>query len=266
MFRKYTTFLRASMMNILIYRGTVILWILVDLFKFFMLIFLWKSVFTNQEVIGGFYFNEMITYFLISGFTTFLTIPDTHYAMSEEIRQGKISLYLIKPLSYKRRLFYENLGRVLGISMLVFPVSVIMTVIVKFLFDIQFSFSVIRVIGFIAYLPLILAFCFEFSFTFGTLMIYTQNDFGLAMLMVVIMTAISGQLVPLALYPQAIQRVLEYLPFKYISYPPLIFLNKVLDDQILLGLGALLGWIILFKLFNFLFFRASLKKMVVFGG
>jgi ABC-2 type transport system permease protein len=253
-------------MNMLIYRGQVILWIMVDLFKFFMLIFLWKSVFTNRDFIGGFTFNQMIIYFLISGWTTFLTIPETHYMMADEIRQGKISLYLIKPISYKRRLFYENLGRNIGIGMLVFPVCIILTVVVKFIFDIQLSFSVLRIIGFIAYLPLILAFCFEFSFTFGTLMIYTHNDFGLAMLMVVLMTAVSGQLVPLALYPQAIQNILEFLPFKYISYPPLIFLDMVADEQILLGMVTLIGWIILFKLFNYVFFRLSLKKMVVFGG
>jgi hypothetical protein len=40
----------------------------------------------------------------------------------------------------------------------------------------------------------------------------------------------------------------------------------VADEQILLGMVTLIGWIILFKLFNYVFFRLSLKKMVVFGG
>jgi ABC-2 type transport system permease protein len=84
--------------------------------------------------------------------------------------------------------------------------------------------------------------------------------------MAVTMTALSGQLIPLALYPAALQKIINYLPFKYISYPPLILLGKLTDAQIYWGLLSLAAWSIGLNLFNRLVFRVSLKKMVVFGG
>lgn len=266
MFKKYFPFFKATIMNIFIYRGSIIVWILVDVFKFIMLIFLWQAVYTGQDSIGGFTLNDMILYFLISSVTSIFASSEAHYALAEEIREGRLSLYLTKPISYKRRLLFESFGRVFGISIILVPLAILLLVVTASVLHIDLNAGLVQIITFFAYLPLITLLTFEVAFFVGTLMIYTENDFGLSVLMAVVMTALSGQLIPLSLYPPALGKIINYFPFKYISYPPLILLGKLTDSQIFLGLLSLAAWAIGLNFFNRLVFRLSLKKMVVFGG
>jgi ABC-2 type transport system permease protein len=82
----------------------------------------------------------------------------------------------------------------------------------------------------------------------------------------VVIRIVSGQLIPLALYPKAILNVISYLPFKYISYPTLVMLGKVSISEALQGLLILAIWVGVFHLFSNLIFKLSMKKIVVFGG
>jgi ABC-2 type transport system permease protein len=107
---------------------------------------------------------------------------------------------------------------------------------------------------------------FEFAFFFGTLVIYTNNEFGLVIFMSVFIRIVSGQLIPIALYPAFLQNIITYMPFQYISYPPLILLGKITDSSALIGLAVLFLWVIVFKIINYFMYRFSVKKMVVFGG
>ncbi|MCK7488138.1 MAG: hypothetical protein MZU97_23645 [Bacillus subtilis] len=56
------------------------------------------------------------------------------------------------------------------------------------------------------------------------------------------------------------------MPFRFISYPPLILLGKVGMPEAWVGLAILAGWVVVFVVATGLIFRWSLKKMVVFGG
>jgi len=266
MLKKYLPFLKANIMNTFIYRSSIWLWVFVEIFRVVMLIFLWISVYQNNTVINGFTLNDMIFYFLIISITSIFSQSHVQDMMSQEIREGKLSLYLTKPINYKKRLLFENLGRVLGSAILIAPIAFILTIITVFGLKIDLNIGLVEILSFLIYIPLIVLLIFEFSFLFGTLMIYTENDFGLIILMSVIVTALSGQLIPLALYPAGFLKIIQLLPFQYISYPPLLLLNKLETSQIIIGIISLAGWVVLFKFINFVVFKMSLKRMVIFGG
>jgi ABC-2 type transport system permease protein len=264
--KKYIPFFRANIMQMFIYRGTVWLWLLVDVFQFTMMIFLWKSVYQYQDAINGFTFNEMLLYFLLTNVFMIFTEVEAVFAISEEIREGRISLYLIKPISYKRRLFFELLGRVIGLLILLLPIVTIFGTILTFIFDIVWTVSLVEVLMAIIFVPLIFTLMFEFSFLFGMIAIYTTNVFGVVIFLSVLVRIFSGQLVPLALYPDFLVNVIKYMPFQYISYPPLLILNKLDMTPALHGILILVLWIIGLKILNHIVFKFSMKKMVVFGG
>ena len=264
--KKYLPFFRASMMNMYIYRGTIWLWMLVDVFQFAMMVFLWKSVYQFNDVISGFTFNEMLVYFLLTNVFFVFTEVDAVFAMSEEIKEGRISLYLVKPISYKARLFTEILGRAMGILLLFVPIAILMGIALTFIFDIVWTVTLIQALVCLLYFPLILLMMFEFSFFFGTLVIHTSNEFGLVIFMSVFTRVMSGQLIPLSFYPQYLLNIVQYIPFRFISYPPLILLDKISIQDALMGLVILAAWVIGFKTINYFVYKASIKKMVVFGG
>jgi ABC-2 type transport system permease protein len=264
--KKYIPFLRANIMQMFIYRGTVWLWLLVDVFQFTMMIFLWKSVYQYQEAINGFSFNQMLVYFLLTNVFMVFTDVEAIFNISEEIREGRISLYLIKPISYKRRLFYEILGRTMGLLILLLPIVVIFGTILTFIFSIVWTITLIDVLLALVFIPLIFILMYEVSFLFGTIAIYTTNVFGVVIFMSVLVRVVSGQLIPLALYPENLRNIISYMPFQFISYPPLLLLNKLGTEQAIKGILLLIGWIIIFKIISHYLFKFSMKKMVVFGG
>lgn len=264
--KKYLPFFRASMMNMFIYRGTIWLWMLVDVFQFTMMVFLWKSVYQFNDVISGFTFKEMLIYFLLTNLFYVFTEVDAVFAMSEEIKEGRISLYLVKPISYKVRLFTEIIGRAMGILLLMVPIALMMGIVLTLIFDIVWSISMIQVLIALLYVPLIFMMMFEFSFFFGTLVIHTSNEFGLVIFMSVFTRVVSGQLIPLSFYPQYLLNILQYIPFRFISYPPLVLLNKVSINDAIIGLAVLAAWVVGFKIINHFVYKTSIKKMVVFGG
>ncbi|MCK7488137.1 MAG: ABC-2 family transporter protein [Bacillus subtilis] len=200
-FKKYVPFLRASIMQMFIYRGTVWLWLIVDVFQFVMMIFLWKSVYQFNDSINGFAFSEMLLYFLLTNVFFMFTDVEAIYAVSEEVREGRISMYMVKPISYRLRLYVELLGRALGILMLLLPIAIATGAAVIVIFDIAWTVSFGQIFVSMLYIPLIFTLMFSFAFFFGTVSIYTTNVFGVSIFASVFARVVCGQLVPIALYP-----------------------------------------------------------------
>lgn len=264
--KPYIPFFRANIMQAYIYRGTIWLWLIVDVFQFVMMIFLWQSVYSEQAIIGGFSLNDMLLYYLLTNFFFLFTESDTLFIMSEEIREGRISLYLVKPIKYRLRLYAETAGRSVGIAMLVLPIITVVGVVMTMSFNISWHVSFEQIALALIYIPFIFILMFEYSFFFGTLVIYLNNIFGLAIFMSMFIRMVSGQLIPLALYPEVLYNIVKVLPFKYVSYPPLILLGKIGVDQAWLGLLFLAIWGMILLIINRIIFKFSIKKMVVFGG
>lgn len=264
--RKYLPFFRTSLMNMLIYRGTIILWLLLDVFQFFMMVFLWMSVYQYNDSIQGFTLHEMLLYYLITNLLFVFSDTEAMFIMSEEIREGRISMMLIKPINYKLRLGAEVFGRIVGIFSLTLPIVLITGAVLMGVFSIQFPMTILQVVLAVLFIPLVFLLMFEFAYFFGTISIHTTNVFGLAILMNVTIRIVSGQLIPLNLYPNFLLNILNYLPFKFISYPTLILLGKITTMEALQGLLILSIWVALFHLFSNFIFKVSLKRIVVFGG
>lgn len=264
--KKYKPFFRSSLMNMYIYRGTIVLWLCLDIFQFFMMAFLWMSVYTYHAVIQGFSLHEMLLYYLLTNLFFVFSNTETIYIMSDEIREGRISMMLIKPISYKMRLYAEVLGRVVGIFSLTLPIVILTGTVLVLAYQMPVPITPLNLLLAIGFVPLLFMLMFEFAYFFGTLSIHTTNVFGLGILMNVLIRVVSGQLIPLAFYPKNLLQIIEYLPFKYLSYPVLILLNKIPTGESLQGLLLLSIWVVVFNTISNLTFKGSMKKIVVFGG
>ncbi len=267
MLKKYLPFFKANLMMMITYRSSVLAWYFVETFSVVMMIFLWSTIYKNQPDINGYSVNEIIIYFLIVGI---LRIFASNYAIdivSDEVKQGQISMYLIKPINYKTRVFFSDLGNRFGIIMIMLPVSILVMYLISIVWDLSFSFDMLNFGLLIAFLPLIFMLMFEFSYLFGLISIYTTNVFGLVMLFNIIISITSGQLIPLSFYPDFLFKIVNLLPFKYVyHFPANILLGEIQSKDALSGALILIIWICFFKVINYFFFKFSLKKIVIFGG
>ena len=68
-------------------------------------------------------------------------------------------------------------------------------------------------------LAYLLSFCFDYFV--GLLCFYTESVWGLSITKEIIVTVLSGALIPLQFFPDVIQKILLWLPFQAIYYTPL---------------------------------------------
>ena len=113
------------MINFLAYRFSLLTWLIVTALQVVCTVFLWLAVFKtsaeyqhidiNEVVINGFTLKSVIVYFVFSNIFSFITFgSDTMWNINEDIREGKIAVNIIKPISYRLRLLFTALGTSFG--------------------------------------------------------------------------------------------------------------------------------------------------------
>lgn len=85
--------------------------------QFLLIYFLWKYVYSNNQIIGDYTFYEMITYYFILIIVQAAIMPVGIISFEEwsDINEGKLNIYLSKPLFYPIYLFFTKVGYFFGI-------------------------------------------------------------------------------------------------------------------------------------------------------
>ena len=119
-------------------------------------------------------------------------------------------------------------------------------------------------------ISLLLAFLISFSIDYfiGLMGFYSESVWGLSTTKEIIITVFSGALIPLQFFPEAMQKVLFWLPFQAIYHTPLMMLTK--PDQglsIFLPMMAVqLTWAVGLFLAARLFYNQAIKVLRIAGG
>jgi ABC-2 type transport system permease protein len=120
--------------------------------------------------------------------------------------------------------------------------------------------------------PVSLLFAFLISFSFdyfiGLLGFYSESIWGVSITKEIIVTLFSGALIPLQFFPEAIQRVLYWLPFQAIYHTPLMMITR--PDQgwdIFLPMILIqIFWAIALFALARLFYNQAIKVLRIAGG
>src|SRR5712671_1891323 len=72
-----------------------------SLFHLAVVFILWGAAFAGKTDLGGFNFNQTLTYFVaLLALQFFISAFNEDYQISEEIRNGLINQFLLKPINY----------------------------------------------------------------------------------------------------------------------------------------------------------------------
>ena len=262
--RSYLPVARATYMIGIVYRFGFLFTIFGNLVYLGVAYYLWQSIYRNSDTIRGLTFNETFIYVALGSAIFILLKTYADWIIHYEIREGAIATYLTKPMDFQLYALSANLGSLLmNLTAITIP-SVLMMV---FVFKVNFSFG----IGlFLFPVSLLLAFLISFSIDYfiGLLGFYSESVWGFSITKEIIVTVFSGALIPLQFFPDAIQRVLYWLPFQAIYHTPLMMVTR--PDQ---GLESLLpmilvqlAWAILLFFLARLFFNQAIKVLRIAGG
>src|SRR5512138_1100110 len=229
--KAYLALLRGSYMVGLIYRFGFLFSIAGNIIYMSITYFLWRSIYQGRETLRGLTFDETYIYVALGSAVFILLKTYVDWQMSYEIREGVIATYLIKPIDLQLYELCASSGfSLMSLSAITIPTILLMI----FVFHVNIPLG----IG-LALFPfsLLMAYLLSFSFDYfvGLLCFYTESVWGISITKEIIVTVFSGALIPLPFFPDAIQKVLLWLPFQAIYYTPLTMVAKPE-----LGLGTFL--------------------------
>ena len=251
------------------YKGAFYLFILVKMFGAFINYYLWMAIYgsTNRNTLGGLTQGEMVIYIFMAYLTgTIVTVSVSNW-VSEDVVQGTVAMNLIKPIDYRMSLISRASGdmiyQFLVPSVFIWIGLEIYRAVVPglppFTAEKILFYLVSKVLSFLIYVL--------FDFCFGMIAFFTTYIFGLMMVKQALIAFLTGQLIPISFFPEAVQRVFDFLPFSSMVYTPvMIYLGKYTGNMLFFMLLRQAAWVVLLYLFGSLIWRKVTKRLVILGG
>ena len=227
---------------------------------------LWRAAFHGQSEIGGFSLAQTLTYFItLLLLQFFISAFNEDYQISEEIRNGLINQFLLKPINYfsYRLTIFVSARLVSGLLALI-P----LVILVPFIKDyIVFPHESWRFLLGAPALVMSALIQFTIAYCFGMLTFWFLEIQSFIILSLAIETMLGGQVFPLDLMPHWLYQVSQYLPYFYQMYfPAAIITGRMSYETALSGLGLQLIWVVALLGFAQFLWSRGLRRHTAVGG
>ncbi len=258
--KKYYFIIKIELQRQLTYRIDAYAHRLRDLLEIFALLAVWAIAFKNTNIIAGYSQSQMITYVLVGWFFMSLT---RGYGLDErvadEIFEGRLSDFLVKPVSYLKYVVFMSIGRS-STSMLS---AVIIQIVVIFAFSkyIVFNLDILHII--LLLLMIIASYCINIfmALIIGMIAFWTQRITGIDYTLNTMMKFLAGAYFPIALLPEAFLKFDKIFPFIYTSFiPTQLYLGKISLQEGFYGLLIELAWVFLLYVIIKIMWKRGIRR------
>jgi ABC-2 type transport system permease protein len=262
---KYWIIFITQWKNLFAYRMNILLKLVRPLVMTATIATLWYVLLTvsDKETLGGFTLVSFIVYLLVIRFiAVFSPGAGSVRDMNEEIQTGDIMMRLVRPVHYLAWLFSRN-----------FPVPLASGIIGLFVvtFGVWLFGAAVptgfRALLFIASVMVTIVMQYAIYQGMGVLSFWIYDIWPVERFQKTVTTLLSGEIIPLTLFPSGVQAFLEFLPFAGLAYIP----AAIYIGMMPLGKGCILvlvqlGWAILLWMVVLWLYKKGVQKFEAQGG
>jgi ABC-2 type transport system permease protein len=263
---KYRQAFLVGLQSNIVYRWNFAVRGFFSLFHLAVVFILWGAAFAGAEKIGGFDLRQTLTYFItLLVLQFFISAFNEDYQISEEIRNGLINQFLLKPINYfLYRFSIFVAARMVSGALVFLPLLVALPFIWSYL---TFPLDGWRFAVVVPALVLSAMIQFSIAYCFGLLTFWFLEIQGFVILSMAVETVLGGQIFPLDLLPEPIYRIAQFLPFYYQMYfPGAIITGRIEFAPALQGLGIQACWVFALLALNQLLWTRGLRRHTAVGG
>jgi ABC-2 type transport system permease protein len=265
---KYRSVFNVGLQSNLVYRVNFAVRGFFSFFHLVVVFILWGAAYAGNPEIGGFNFGQTLTYFVAVIVTQFLIGAfNEDYQISEEIRNGLINQFLLKPVNYFAYRFsiYLSARTVTGVLILV-PVVVTYPFLRHYLVLPHDWWRLAVAVPALAMSALIQ---FGIAYCFGMLSFWFLEIQGFVILSMALESVLGGQIFPLDLLPRWLFSLSSCLPYYYQMYFPVALVTGRLDNDpglIFAQLRIELFWVVVILGLGQFLWRRGLRLHTAVGG
>jgi ABC-2 type transport system permease protein len=226
------------------------------------MLYLWRSVLASGAR-GGFTWPDMKAYLLVAFVAGSLVSAYVDYRIAGRIREGDVALDFVKPVGYHRARFAETLG--FGVYELF--TGVVVAAVVALVFGGIRGVQSGSLVPFLVSAVLVLPLRFGIVYISGLVVFWTRNYIGVQAGRIALVTLFSGALVPLALFPDWLHTLANFLPFAGMaSTPALIYVGHLTGSDAWVAVLVQAAWVIGLWLAGTAFWGFASRKVTIHGG
>lgn len=262
--RRYLPVTRASFMLGFIYRLHMFFTLLTNIVYIVVIYFLWRSIYRSYDTLHGMTFEQTFLYLALASSVFVLFKTFTDWQMSRDIITGEIARMLLRPVDYQGIMF-ANAGGQMLMQMMLLTLPTLLLLLLVFRVHIPLG---INILFFFISIGLSYILSFLLDYMVGLSSFYTQSLWGISTTKEILVLTLSGSLIPLPFFPEAVRNVLHFLPFQAIFNVPITMLTDPslgLPDFVNM-LGIQLLWVGALLIASRLFFRQAVKVLTINGG
>ncbi|TAK04670.1 hypothetical protein EPO33_01600 [Patescibacteria group bacterium] len=240
------------------WRGDIFFYRLQDVVNPLAQIIIWESVFRTRDTFGGYTHETMLSYVLVSTFFFALSRNWITGNVGEDIKEGKLNQYLVKPLSYITYNVWMGIGRTALATL--FALAVVAVLVVAY----RGSLYIPDLPHFALALAVTLAAFFMnmlLSIALGLAAFWMTSVEGFGNAVMFGRNFLAGSMFPLDIVSPLFVSVSAALPFAYTSYVPAqIFLGKMTIAQGLAALAVVGCWTMILYIVVRLEWRFGIRR------
>lgn len=248
----------------LTYRGETIVWFLLEIIPTLIMISLWNSLYQSGRFSAAQH-QQLVIYYLLTLFISRTTASHFEDTMIDQIKDGFVSFFILKPVSLKRALFaLEASWRSTGLIYLI-PVILFL----PFMVNVS-SLNFIN-LSTIFTLPLLIIYLYtnrffvSFLITLGAF--WFEQAKSLVHLKWMAEGILGGSWLPLFFFPDWWQTIAEFTPFYYWYYFPInLITGRLSGFEIIKGSLISLVWLIFLYICSNIMWVRAVRKYSAAGG
>jgi viologen exporter family transport system permease protein len=237
----YAQQFRITLASFVQYRASIFIYMLWHVLEPVIYLVVWSTVSrSRQGSVGGYGTGDFVAYFIAVMVVNHLTYTWVFYEFDYRIRHGSLSLALLRPLHPIHTDIVDNLSS----KLITLPMMLAAAVLLGLLFGPTLRWVPWSLAAFVPALALAVLLRFLVEWTLALAAFWTTRMSAVIQGYYMLLLFLSGQMAPLALLPQPVQRVASALPFRWmVSFPVELALGRLTPAQALAGLGMQAVWL-----------------------
>lgn len=247
-------------------RSRALVWFLVTVVNPLGILFYWQAALQGGKQVAPGWDLSTITsyYFLLIIVGSFLMSNIEKDVSNEDIQEGGLVKYLVRPFSYYFLKFFEEIPyRMLQGFFGLFVCIAFMVLFGSFFTFVKDPLGVVFAIA-IACMAYLLS--FTFKLIVGLLGFWFTDMSGLHQLVEMVLLVFAGYILPLHLLPGLLSSIAQFLPFGYMIYFPVLALQgKLTESELLIVLLAQICWLVGLYLAYKVVWQLGMRKFVAIG-
>jgi ABC-2 type transport system permease protein len=265
--RKYWHVINIGIQNTLVYRVNFLFRSVFALVPLFATISLWRAIYEGKSgTVAGYTLAQMISYYLIVTIVDALTgVTEDDWQIAADIKDGKISQFLLKPIDYLTyRFCLFGAGRLIYMVVATVPV----TLFILYLRDYFVLPQTWATVGWFT-LSLLMTAMLQFliSYTMALLAFWLLEISTFIFIVFAFEYIAGGHLFPLDILPPALANVLAFTPFPYqMFFSVSIYIGKVTGAALYKGLLLQAAWVLIAYVAARLMWNRGIRKYSAVGG